>query len=439
MSARDYFLGKRIAVIGLGPHGEMLADIRSMVKWNALVSVYDLRSESKLAAHIPALRSFGLANQVLGAIPAEDLMDMDLIILSHEYSRSSSFLTQARTNGIDIEYPETLFLKHAPPITVVGIMGACGTSTVLSMLVPLVEAACAGEGSQSSIVLDPDSGDGILSQLRKAVSGDIALMRIVPAMMGEIAALSWSPQIAIFTTVPPAYAYRESPFEIIAHQTYTNSVIGDDRVIDAFRASGFQSRAKLLRTKGSIVPDDWLPHARSPHDRDDAALALQAARLFKVFDEAARDAFMRWKPLKARLEPVKKVKGVEFVNDGASVIPAATVASLSAVSRGRDLVIIMGGADHGADCRELFAAVRKLAHTVVVVPGSGTLRERRALAGLEDVAIVSVPTLEEAVRQALDHARKGDTVLFSPAFGAAGIDASRMERAERFVRAVRAL
>jgi hypothetical protein len=42
---------------------------------------------------------------------------MDLIILSHEYPRESSFLKNAKEKNIPIEYPETLFFKLAPPVT----------------------------------------------------------------------------------------------------------------------------------------------------------------------------------------------------------------------------------------------------------------------------------------------------------------------------------
>lgn len=438
MRARDYFLGKRIAVIGIGPHGEMLADIRFLVKANALVSVYDLRSEARLQEHLPALRSFGLANQVLGQIPTEDLMDMDLILLSHEYPRNSSFLGDARQNGIEIEYPETLFLKLAPPVTVVGVMGACGKATVVSMLAPLLEGAAAQNG-QNILVADPESEDGILTHLKKAKSGDIVVMRIVSTMMQEISALRWSPQVAVFTTVPSMAAYKESPFEIMASQTYNNYVVGSDHIIDAVRTSGFQTKAKMLRTKGAIVPEDWLPNARAPHDRENAALALQAARIFKVTDEAAEAAFRKWKPLKGRLEPVKKVRGVEFVNDAASTSPMATVAALAQASKGRNAVLIFGGAGHAADYRELYAAAREYAHAAIVLPGSGTLKERHAIHRMDGIDVVSAPTLEEAVRLALDHAKKGDVVLYSPAFEAGGIDASRRERSERFLRAVRGL
>jgi len=78
------------------------------------------------------------------------------------------------------------------------------------------------------------------------------------------------------------------------------------------------------------------------HNRENAALALQAARLFKVSDEDARKILKDWKPLKGRLEPVKKVKNVEFYNDTASVSPDSTIAGIRTLSDNRNLVLIMG-------------------------------------------------------------------------------------------------
>jgi UDP-N-acetylmuramoylalanine-D-glutamate ligase len=67
------------------------------------------------------------------------------------------------------------------------------------------------------------------------------------------------------------------------------------------------------------------------------------------------------------------------------------------------------------------------------------MRERQALSKLEGVTIISAPSIEEAARLAIENAKKGDRVIFSPGFEAAGHDRSRIERGERFVRAVRGL
>ncbi len=438
MTSRDYFQGKRIAVVGLGPHGEMVADAKFLIKEDALVSVYDLRSEARVKEHIVFLRSIGLANYVCGSIPPDDLLDMDLIILSHEYPRESSFLKAAKEKGIQIEYPETLFFRLAPPVTVVGVMGSAGKASVVSMLAPLLEAACEADGEQASFTLDPESGRGILAVLKKMKSGDIALVRVIEPLMREVRDMRISPHVAIFTTVPPAGCYDASPFEILAHQTYNNFIVAPDEVIDAIHAIKFQPKAKMLRTKESLIPADW-DFAGRGRDRENAALALQAARLFKVSDEAAEMAFKEWKPLKGRLEPIKKVKNIEFYNDTASVSPDSTVAAVKCLSDNRNLVLIMGGADAGKDYHELYGVLPQCAHTVVLLPGSGTMKERKTLRTLDHVEMLSAPSVEEAVRLARDHAHAGDRVLFSPAFAAAGLDASRALRGERFVRAVRSL
>jgi UDP-N-acetylmuramoylalanine--D-glutamate ligase len=443
MTSRDYFQGKRIAVIGLGPNGEMVADAKFLIKANALVSIYDLRAEVRVREHIIELKEFGLAGYVCGSIPADDLLDMDLIILSHEYPRDSSFLKGVKEKGIQIEYPETLFFRLAPPVTVVGVMGSCGKATILSMLSPMLEAACEADGTQNLFTLDPESGGGILVPLKKMKSGDIALIRITESMMRELRDLSVSPHVAIFTTVPPKSSYDDSPFEILSRQTYNNFIIASDEVIDAIHTFKFQPKAKMLRTKTSLIPADW-KFAKSSlgahgHDRDNAALALQAAKLFKVSDDAIQDILEDWKPLKGRLEAVKKVKNIEFYNDTASVSPDSTLAGIRCLSDNRNLVLIMGGADTGSDYADLYGVIPQCAHTVVLLPGSGTMKQRKILQTIDHVEILSAPSVEEAVRLARDHAHSGDRVLFSPAFAARGLDASRAERGERFVRAVRAL
>lgn len=439
MAQRDYFKGKRIAVIGLGPHGEMIEDVKYLIKAGAWVSIYDLKSEARLKNHLVFLRSVGLANYVCGSIPSDDLLDIDIIILSHEYPRGSSFLKEANEKNIPVEYPETLFFKLAPPITLVGIIGTCGKSTVLSILAPLLKKVCETYEAQGFFVIDPESEIGILAHLKKIKSGDIVLMRIVDHILPELYAVRISPHVAVFTSVPTKNSYDSSPFEILSYQTYNNFIVASDEVIDATRLMNFPTKAKMLRTKASSVPADWGFVGRGLHDRTNAALALQTARLFKVDDDIARHILGNWKPLKGRLEFVKKVKGVEFYNDTMSATPESTLAGVMSLSKERKAILIFGGVESGHEYRALYSELPRYVHTVVNIPGSGTLRERIHLREIDGLVIHSAPSIEEAVRTTLDHAQKGDVVLFSPGFGSGGLDGSKVERGEKFVRAVRGL
>jgi UDP-N-acetylmuramoylalanine--D-glutamate ligase len=439
MAKRDYFAGKRIAMIGLGPHGEMVTDAKYLIKAGALVSIYDLKSEARLKTHLIFLRSVGLANYVCGSIPSEDLLDMDLIILSHEYPRNSTFLSKVKEKGIPIEYPETLFFRLSPPITLIGIMGNCGKATVFSMLEPMLGRLFKNNDDQQFFAMDPESANGIIAHIKKIKSGDIVLLRITEDMMKELTQLGISPHVSVLTSIPEKNAYTKHPFEILERQTYNNYIIGSDHVIDATYKFDFHPKAKMIRTKASLIPAEWGFVGNGAHDIDNASLALETARLFKVDDEIASDVLTSWKTLKGRLELVKKVKNVEFYNDSASISPISTLTGMTALSSNRNIILIIGGADNEHDYRELFVAVPQYAHTIISVPGSGTVRERCNIRNIEHVDICDVPSIEEAVILSLEKARKGDKILFSPGFGAVGVDISRKERGERFVKAVRSL
>lgn len=439
MASRDYFKGKRIAVIGLGPHGEVVTDVKFLIKAGALVAVYDLRSEARLKTHLVFLRSIGLANYVCSSIPADDLLDMDLIILSHDYPRNSSFLKAAQEKKIPIEYQETLFFKLAPPLTVIGVMGAVGKATVVSMLEPMLENACDAHEGQGMAVIDPETDGGILANLKKIKTGDILLARITESIMKELFEMRISPHVAIFTTIPAKGSYFSNPFEILTYQTYNNFIVASDEVIDTTHKLKFQPKAKMLRTKASLLPEHWLPNGRAAHDRDNASLALQAARLFKIPDEVAQPILDAWKALRGRLELIKKIKNVEFYNDTASVSVVSTQSAIHTISHGRNVVLIFGGAEGDSEYTLLYKALPKYVHTIILLPGSGTIREREALRKIDHIQMISAQSVEDSVVLAMEHAKQGDRILFSPGFEASGMENSRKERGESFVRAVREL
>jgi UDP-N-acetylmuramoylalanine--D-glutamate ligase len=287
--------------------------------------------------------------------------------------------------------------------------------------------------------VDAESADGVLVHLKKIKNGDIVVMRIIDEMLPELHSMRISPHVAIFTTTPTLRGSLKSPFDVLMYQTYNNFIVASDEVIDATRSVASQARAKMLRTKAALVPEDWGFEGRGMHDRLNAALALQAARLFKVDDDMARHVLTDWKSLKGRLELIKKVKGVEFFNDTMSMTPDSTLAGITALSQGRNVILIFGGVDGGFEYRTLYNQLPRYVHTVVNIPGSGTLRQRVLLQGIEGVGVRSVPSIDEAVRTAFECSQKGDRVLFSPGFDAGGVEGSRVERGEKFVRAVRGL
>lgn len=416
MNYKTFFKGKNVAVVGLGPHGEMIADIKFLLKVGANVSFYDMRSETRLQGYLPILKEAGLVNCLFGTVPAQELATADLIILSPQISKKSLFLKQAQLAGVRIEFSDVLLLKTVPPVTLIGIMGEYGKSMVAYMLYNVLKQSFADIEGQGLYFIDSDLSHGALTHLKKIKAGDVILTCITDDMMGEYSSARLSPHVAVFTSLTKS-------FDILKPQTYNNFIVASDVVVDAIKSkSDLVTKAKILRTRA--------------HNR---ALVLQTSELFKVSSELATKVLDEFSGLKAHCELVKRIAGVEFYNDSAAITPGATLAALRTLSIEKNIVLILGGAYTGYDYSTLIKEIPQYVRTVVLLPGSGTLGFRSEIAELSGVEFLRAPTLEEAVIVAYGVSKKGDRVLFSPACEAIGVHISRKERGEKFVKAVRGL
>ncbi len=420
MNYKTFFKEKRIAVVGLGPHGEMVADIKFLLKAGAQVAFFDMRSEVRLQGSLAMLRDVGLINFTLGSVPPEELTSAELILLSPEISRKSHFLRPATQAGVQIEYPETLFLKLAIPFTLIGVMGEAGKSTVAHILYNVLKQSFSAYDDQGLFFIDPDLPHGALTHLKKLKNNDVVLVRITDEMAHEYAAARVSPHVAVITSLPQD---PKKILKLVEFQTYNNFIVAPDGVVDILKGQpAFFSKAKVLRTRP-----------------ENTALVAQAAELFKVQPETIQKAIESFSGLKGHMEFVKKVGAAEYYNDAASITPFSTVFALQKLSIEKNIVLILGGAYTGANYSELIRYIPQYVKTAILFPGSGSLGIRADLETLVDVEFVQAASLEDAVKIAKEKAKKGDRVLFSPAFEAIGIHASRKERGEKFVKAVRGL
>jgi len=98
----------------------------------------------------------------------------------------------------------------------------------------------------------------------------------------------------------------------------------------------------------------------------------------------------------------------------------------------------MGGADKGLDMRSLVREIPKYCKAVLLLAGSGTENFRFQISDFR-FKDREAKSLREAVERARDAAKKGDMILFSPAFASFGMFKNEYDRGERFTRLVRTL
>lgn len=136
-----------------------------------------------------------------------------------------------------------------------------------------------------------------------------------------------------------------------------------------------------------------------------------------------------------RVEFVRAVAGVDFVNDSKGTNVGAAVAALDGL--GQTAVLIAGGLGKGQDFSPLLKAVREHARAVVLIGQDGpVIGEALADSG---VPLQFAATLDEAVAQGFALARPGDAVLLSPACASMDMFKNYKHRGAAFVEAVQSL
>jgi UDP-N-acetylmuramoylalanine--D-glutamate ligase len=164
------------------------------------------------------------------------------------------------------------------------------------------------------------------------------------------------------------------------------------------------------------------------HNRENAAAATAAARAAGVQDEAIAEALGTFPGVPHRLELVRELRGVRWVNDSKATNTAA--ARRGVVAYDAPLRLILGGSLKGEDfvpfARELPENVRSI---YLVGAASDELAAALDTAGREYVRADDLPT---AVRRAASDAEPGDVVLLSPACASYDQFANFEERGDTF-------
>jgi UDP-N-acetylmuramoylalanine--D-glutamate ligase len=209
----------------------------------------------------------------------------------------------------------------------------------------------------------------------------------------------------------------------------------------------FERAKKLAGTLGqeviladaSVLPEDMLLSMPGEHNRLNAALAYEALKATGLSEEEIFDGLATFPGVPGRLEVVGEKDGVKIYNDNNATTPTATAAGIKAVAKGKNVVLIMGGADKGLETTPLIDAMTDNVKVTVTIPGTGTDALLKQVGKNLPIGWKDTPSLEEAVREAFAAATAGDVVLFSPAFASFGMFKNEYERNDLFMQLVREL
>ncbi|NQD91446.1 UDP-N-acetylmuramoyl-L-alanine--D-glutamate ligase [Pseudomonas sp. CrR25] len=177
---------------------------------------------------------------------------------------------------------------------------------------------------------------------------------------------------------------------------------------------------------------------RGAHNQSNALAALALGHAMGLPFEPMLATLKQFAGLPHRCQWVGERGGATYYDDSKATNVGAALAAIEGL--GADvagkLLLIAGGDGKGADFSALRAPVAKFCRSVVLL---GRDAERLAEALGDDVPLVRVNTLQEAVQRAAELAHSGDAVLLSPACASLDMFKNFEERGRLFAQAVEAL
>ncbi len=171
------------------------------------------------------------------------------------------------------------------------------------------------------------------------------------------------------------------------------------------------------------------------HNTYNSMAAGISGMVVNIRSEKIRESLADFKGVEHRLERFLKVHGIEFINDSKATNINSTWYALESMTQ--KTVWIVGGIDKGNDYSQLVDLVKAKVKAIVClgIDNSKILQAFKHLG----IDMVETQSMEDAVRSSYYLAKKGETVLLSPACASFDLFENYEDRGHQFKQSVREL
>ncbi len=195
--------------------------------------------------------------------------------------------------------------------------------------------------------------------------------------------------------------------------------------------NGTIQRQWLGERESVLAASDFTPVG--VHNLENAMAAIGAASAMRVSLPDLRGGLRSYTPLPHRMELVKVVDGVSYINDSKATNVDATIKSLISVDGG--VALILGGRDKEGDFGSLLPYLGNVKKIFLIGEAANKIR----VALEQSCEVENQADMVSAVNKATACTQTGDTVLLAPACASFDMFNSYKHRGEVFRSCVNAL
>jgi UDP-N-acetylmuramoylalanine--D-glutamate ligase len=351
------------------------------------------------------------------------------------------------------------------PAPIIGVTGTKGKGTTSTLIAKLIESA------GHKVHLGGNIGTPPLDLLKGGVKPDDWV--VLELANFQLIDLKKSPGIAVCLMIAPEhlnwhvdmYEYIQSKQQMFAHQEQNSLAIYNARNAFSEQIATVSHGQKIVYdvpppdqepgdTRGVYVEgnhiiafdehvcnvDDIALLGR--HNVENVCAAIAASwEIVKHNHHVIKKVVKNFAGLPHRLEIVKKVNDVWYINDSFASNPGATIAAIDAITQPK--VLIFGGFERGLELDEFvqkcLASQKAIRKIVVIGASRQRVAENLKNAGYTNFVISDDQDIASVVKTAQAEAQKGDAILFSPGFASFDMFKNFEDRGNQFKNYVKSL
>lgn len=426
------FEGKKVLVCGMARSGVSAA--QCLYELGARVTISDSKAEEKLAEALQPLEGMDIRRCLGDQAQPADLESYDLAVTSPGIPMQAPILRAVQAAGVPLigELELGAQVSRAPLYAVTGTNGKTTTTTLIGEIFRNL-------GKTTYVV--GNIGYPFTACALRCGEEDVAVAEVSSFQLETIS--TFHPHIAVMCNITEDHLNRHGTMEEyirVKERIFENMGQGDYAVLNLDDpivrgmaehipcAPAFFSRRQEVETGAYLEGEEVVfslnghkkrvlraDEIRIPgeHNLENALAATALAMLAGVPAPVVRHTLKTFPGVEHRIETVRTVEGVTYINDSKGTNVDASIRAVRAMKA--PTVLLAGGYDKHTDflplAREILAS--KI-HTVVVL-GDTAEQIERALRAVGFESILHAKTFAEAVLLARSCAREGENVLLSPA------------------------
>jgi UDP-N-acetylmuramoylalanine--D-glutamate ligase len=451
----DEFKNKKVVVIGLDSSGRAACEL--LLNAGATVLGVPIGAEvtSQKGTTVAGLRGVKMISE--DKIPA----DIDYAIHGSQVGRHFPALQSLINRGVPVVSDLEVSARNLFCLSV-AITGTNGKTTTAELVAGMLE------GAQRKTIRAGASGEPICNIWETSRELDFATLDVNAFQAESID--HFRPSVAVVTNLKgdhlDQYAttaeYVRAIGRIFKNQQVFDWAIVQTEALAHLRALGVEIPSKLITfsarnrradiylDRGLLVSS--LPNwsgplfkmeqtvLAGPHNAENIMAAMAVGRVLRMPLEQMVLSLKAYRPGPHRLELVREVGGVKFINNSKAMNVDAVQQSIEALPHGiggePNIWLIAGGKDKGLEYHDLGPLLAQRVKSAFLI---GESREKLRASWSLFTPCVVVDSLLEAVQRAADSAMNGDIVLLSPACSSFDMFENYQDRGEMFRAAVEQL